>query len=74
MARPKIDPDHVHCEHVAQLEADIRALKRRLAERGDPLDRMEGKVKRGGRSEDWLDDLADQDRRFFERKLGMKKG
>ena len=80
MARKReISPDleqHVHCEHVAQLEHDIRDLKRRLADaaREDPMVGMKGKIKRTGRSDtDWMDDLADQDRRHFERKLGIKR-
>ena len=63
---------HDHCPCVADLEADVRELKRQLARRAakDPLAASGKPVKRSG---DPFAHLADQDRRYMEKKLGGKQ-
>jgi hypothetical protein len=63
--------DHVHCECISGLEDEIRVLKRRLAAQATQAPASTGRRKHGG-DDDWLDDLAEQDRRFMEKRLGMR--
>jgi hypothetical protein len=70
-----VSPDHEHCSCVPALEADVRDLKRRLAEAAthDPLERMKGKAKRTAVDDlSFLDDLPDQDRKYMSKKLGIR--
>ena len=76
MVRKRRETDHVHCECVAAYQSEVRDLKRRLAEATtrDPMLSSGKPIKRTGhRDSDWLDDLPDQDRAFFQRKMGIKK-
>lgn len=67
-------PEHASCaERITFLEGEVRRLKATLAARGDSLEAVAGDkpVKRG--SDDWMASLAPQDRRHFEKKLGLGK-
>lgn len=63
-------------ERVRTLEDEVRALKRRLAERdpADPLLATGKRVKRTSATSDeaYLAGLPPQDRRYMERKLGKR--
>jgi hypothetical protein len=60
---------------IAGLEADVKALKKQLALRGesDFPAAAKGRIKRTGGDTDWLDSLPEQDRAFFARKMGIRK-
>lgn len=55
--------------------AELAVLKKTLATRGDVLDiAAKGQpVKRSSADTDWLTGLPSQDRKFFERRMGVKK-
>lgn len=69
--------DHEPCRGIIEgLEEEVRVLKRRLAVRAaaDPLAASGKPVKRTGSGDlAFLNDLPEQDRKYMEKKLGVKK-
>lgn len=68
-ARNARKASHTHCDCVESLEADIKALKRALAiARGVAVPVLTKTAK----DDDWMAGLASADRKWWERKLGIK--
>jgi hypothetical protein len=60
---------------IAGLEADVKALKKQLALRGesDFPAAAKGRIKRTGGDLDWLEGLSPQDAAHMKRKMGISK-